>query len=107
MNKPAIFIILLLFVSATGSLSEMDFSGESEKPEIESDQPETYITGMVYNVVDGDTFNVTDFGRVRLADVDSPEMGTPEGKAAKLYTQLYLQGKTVYLDVDDLKGTDQ
>jgi endonuclease YncB( thermonuclease family) len=104
MNRSAIFIILLLFVTATGSLCERDFSGESETPEI---QPETYVTGMVYNVVDGDTFNVTDFGRVRLADVDSPEMNTPEGKAAKLYTQLHLQGKTVYLDVDDLKGTDQ
>jgi endonuclease YncB( thermonuclease family) len=107
MNRSAIFIVLLLFASATGSLCERDFSDESEKLEIESDQPETYITGMVYNVVDGDTFNVTDFGRVRLADVDSPEIETPEGKAAKLYTQLHLQGKTVYLDVDDLKGTDQ
>ncbi|HII07624.1 MAG TPA: hypothetical protein HA349_10020 [Methanotrichaceae archaeon] len=62
---------------------------------------------MVYNVVDGDTFNVTDFGRIRLADVDSPEMDTPEGEAAKLYTQLHLQGKSVRLDVDDRRGTDQ
>ena len=58
MNRPAIFITLLLFVSASGSLCE-DFACESDQPEIESnqagiesDQPEVYITGMVYNVVD-------------------------------------------------------
>jgi len=100
MRKPAIFTILLLLASATGSVCE------SGSP-IESDPPKINATGMVYNVVDGDTFNVTDFGRVRLADVDSPEMGTPEGEAAKLYTQLHLEGKTVRLDVDDSKGTDQ
>lgn len=107
-------IVLLLLATAVGSLVERDFASESDLPEIEldqleieSNQTEIYVTGMVYNVVDGDTFNVTDFGRVRLADVDSPEMNTPEGKAAKLYTQLHLLGKTVYLDVDDRRGTDQ
>jgi len=120
MSKSAIFTILLLLVTATGSFGGWGFVGESDLPEIESnqsgiesdqseiesDQTGIYVTGMVYNVVDGDTFNVTDFGRVRLADVDSPEMNTQEGKAAKLYTQLHLEGKTVYLDVDDRRGTD-
>ena len=92
-------IVLLLLACATGSVSESDSASESDQPKINA-------TGMVYNVVDGDTFNVTDFGRVRLADVDSPEIGTPEGKAAKLYAQLHLQGKMVHLDVDDSKGTD-
>jgi endonuclease YncB( thermonuclease family) len=93
-------IVLLMLASVTGSVCESGFP-------IESDHPEINATGMVYNVVDGDTFNVTDFGRVRLADVDSPEMGTPEGEAAKLYTQLHLQGKTVRLDVDDSRGIDK
>ncbi len=100
MSRPAILTILLLFASLTVSVGERDFRGESEKPQINA-------TGMVYNVVDGDTFKVTDFGSVRLADVDSPEIETPEGEVAKLYTQFHLQGETVYLDVDDRRGTDQ
>jgi endonuclease YncB( thermonuclease family) len=93
-------IVFLLLASVTGSVCESDSARESDHPKINA-------TGMVYNVVDGDTFNVTDFGRVRLADVDSPEIGTPEGEAAKLYTRLHLQGKYVHLDVDDSKGTDK
>ena len=93
-------IIVILLLAATGSFFEID-------PATGSDQPKINVTGMVYNVVDGDTFNVTDFGRVRLADVDSPEIETPEGEAAKLFTQLHLEGKTVHLDVDDSRGTDR
>ena len=100
MRRPFLIIIFLLLACVTDSVCNIDLSSES-------DQPETSVTGMVYNVVDGDTFNVTDFGRVRLADVDSPEIDTPEGEAAKLYTQLHLQGKMVHLDVDDSKGTDK
>lgn len=92
-------IVLLLLVNLAGAVCESDSTRESDHPEINA-------TGMVYNVIDGDTFNVTDFGRVRLADVDSPEIVTPEGEAAKLYTQLHLQGKYVHLDVDDQRGTD-
>ncbi len=50
-------------------------------------------SGIVTNVVDGDTFDlridktdpriIYEIERVRLADVDSPEMSTPEGPPAK------------------------
>lgn len=68
-------------------------------------------SGIVTNVVDGDTFDLriekTDpriiyqIERVRLADVDSPEMSTPGGPPAKVYTTETLLGKRVWLDIDD------
>lgn len=68
-------------------------------------------SGIVTNVVDGDTIDlrivesdpriIYEIERVRLADVNSPEMGTAEGEAAKAYTTAALLGETVYLDIDD------
>ncbi len=72
-------------------------------------------SGTVTNVVDGDTFDIRiektdpriiyDIERVRLADVDSPEMSTPEGPLAKTYTNGLLLGKKVWLDIDN-KSSD-
>lgn len=64
-------------------------------------------SGVVTKVVDGDTFDVEGFGRVRLADVDSPEMDAPAGKAAKFFTETMLLGETVQLDLDDRGGKDK
>lgn len=68
--------------------------------------------GIVTNVVDGDTLDVTiektsskvthDIERVRLADVDSPEMESVDGPAARDFTYAVLMNKKVYLDIDDL-----
>jgi endonuclease YncB( thermonuclease family) len=67
--------------------------------------------GTVTNVVDGDTFDVTiekaspkvsyAAERIRLADVDSPEMDSDEGLAARDFTYAVLMNKRVYLDIDD------
>jgi len=68
-------------------------------------------SGTVTNVVDGDTFDlrivesdpriIYEIERVRLGDVNSPEMGTAEGEAAKAYATEALLGKKVWLDIDD------
>jgi endonuclease YncB( thermonuclease family) len=58
-------------------------------------------SGVVLKVVDGDTFEVQGFGRVRLADVDSPEMGTIEGVHAREFALENLLGVQVFLDLDD------
>jgi len=73
-------------------------------------QDEAY--GIVTNVVDGDTFDVTiekacakviySVERIRLADVDSPEMESENGPQARDFTFAVLQNKRVYLDIDDL-----
>ena len=70
--------------------------------------------GIVTNVVDGDTFDVTiekadarvaySVERVRLADVDSPEMDSDSGPAARDFTYAVLMNKRVYLDIDDLSA---
>lgn len=62
--------------------------------------------GTVIKVVDGDTFDVDGLGRVRLADVDCPELDTDAGRAAANYTISWLFGRTVWLDIDDLRGRD-
>jgi micrococcal nuclease len=68
-------------------------------------------SGIVTNVVDGDTFDlriektdpriIYEIERVRLADVDSPEMSTPEGPPAKAFTTETLLGQKVWLDIDN------
>lgn len=68
-------------------------------------------SGVVTNVVDGDTFDIriedTDpritqsIERIRLADVDSPEMSTSEGPLAKLFATTTLLNNKVWLDIDD------
>lgn len=72
-------------------------------------QDEAY--GVVTNVLDGDTFDVTiektdprissSVERIRLADVDSPEMDTQNGPAARDFTYAVLMNKRVFLDIDD------
>lgn len=67
--------------------------------------------GTVTKVVDGDTFDVTiekaspkvsyAVERIRLADIDSPEMDSDEGIAARDFTYAVLMNKRVYLDIDD------
>lgn len=76
-------------------------------------QDEAY--GLVTNVVDGDTFDVaierayqrtlSGVERVRLADVNSPEIDTPEGPAARDFTYAVLMNRRIYLDIDDLSGS--
>jgi len=72
--------------------------------------------GRVTKVVDGDTIDVQlqshdsriseETIRVRLADLDSPEMSTPQGPPAKAYTTKWLQSSIVSLDLDDRTGKD-
>lgn len=75
-------------------------------------QDEAY--GVVTNVLDGDTFDITiekadsriasSVERIRLADVDSPEMNTAGGLAARDFTYAVLMNKRVFLDIDDRSG---
>jgi micrococcal nuclease len=78
------------------------------------------VMGRVSKVVDGDTFDVTleshdsriseDLIRIRLADIDTPEVRGPKaceaGKKASAYTKKWLLVRTVSLDLDDKTGKD-
>ena len=63
-------------------------------------------TGNVYNIVDGDTIDVSTVGRIRLADIDTPEQGEPGYDEATNFISSLIYQKTVYIDVDDVYGTD-
>lgn len=67
------------------------------------------VCADIYRVVDGDTFDVFPVGRVRLADIDAPELDTPEGEIARqaLLSLVNTYGSRVYLDVDDLYVIDR
>jgi len=58
-------------------------------------------SGIVSRVIDGDTIEVEGIGRIRLADINTPEIETEEGKEAKEYVKGLCYQKKVYLDVDD------
>lgn len=63
-------------------------------------------TDTVTRVIDGDTFNTTLPTGVRLADIDAPESYETGYQAAKDYLTGLIGGRTVYLDIDDVYGTD-
>ncbi len=66
-----------------------------------SESFEVDVTGSVYKVIDGDTFDAFPVGRVRLADVNAPELNEKGGVEAREALSKLIQGKKVYLDVDD------
>ncbi len=105
-----ISLVLAALLAGAGCLERGPQGGD--EPQIggsrgRAEAPVMEVSGVVTNVVDGDTFDVEGFGRVRLADVDSPEIDTPAGKAAKFFAETMLLGETVHLDVDDLGGKDR
>jgi endonuclease YncB( thermonuclease family) len=70
--------------------------------------------GVVTNVVDGDTFDVTiqkadsrivsGVERVRLADINSPELNSPQGSEARDFAYAVLMNRRIFLDIDDLSA---
>jgi len=110
LSASAISLVLAVLLAGAGCLELGPQEGVLTQPggsKGRTEAPTTEVSGVVTNVVDGDTFDVEGFGRVRLADVDAPEMDTPGGKAAKFFVETWLLGETVHLDVDDLGGKDK
>jgi micrococcal nuclease len=61
-------------------------------------------SGVVLQVLDGETFEVQGFGLVKLADIDGPEIGTMDWVHAREYAMENLLGAQVFLDVDQRSG---
>jgi len=68
---------------------------------------EVDMIAEVYKVIDGDTFDAFPSGRVRLADINTPEVGEPGYQEAKNALTSLLLNKEVYLDIDDLYVMDK
>jgi len=58
-------------------------------------------SGIVSAVIDGDTIDVSGIGRVRLADINTPEKWEESYEEAKEFVKNMTLGKKVYLDIDD------
>lgn len=64
-------------------------------------------TAFVTRVIDGDTIESHRLDRVRLADINAPEVGRPGAAEATAYLVHLVHRLWVHLDVDDLYGTDR
>jgi endonuclease YncB( thermonuclease family) len=92
-NKPpktSFFAVILLLVIAALFLASAANAAE--------------ISGVVVKVHDGDTVNIQDDGgtiyKVRLAEIDAPELAQPFGKESRDSLADMLKFKTVKLDYD-------
>jgi len=56
--------------------------------------------GKVTNIVDGDTFDIDNGERIRLADTSAPEPRESGGSEATSILASLINGKTVYIDTD-------
>lgn len=78
-------LLLLLFYSA----------GYNIPP----DTPYRQISGQVTYVIDGDTFQLSSHKlgdiRIRIAEIDAPELQQPYGKKAKSYLKALIESETV------------
>jgi hypothetical protein len=64
------------------------------------------MTSYVSSVHDGDTFTLNTGEKVRLADLNAPELGDTGADEATDFLDSLVYHKTVYMDVDDLYRTD-
>lgn len=68
---------------------------------------EVDTVATVYKVVDGDTFDAFPVGRIRLADINTPEKGEPGYSEARDFLKSLIYNRQVYLDVDDINVMDK
>lgn len=66
---------------------------------IPPDTPYRQISGQVTYVIDGDTFQLSSHKlgdiRIRIAEIDAPELQQPYGKKAKSYLKALIESETV------------
>jgi len=99
MNTNIKRLILIFLTACTIGVSLNFFSEQVHAWEIDR-------TDTVYNIVDGDTLDATSVGRIRLADIDTPEVGQSGAAAATNYLSSLVNNKLIYIDVDDVYVTD-
>lgn len=89
-KKALIIAVLLLGIVVSISVSNV----QAQFLEIDT-------TAEVWNVIDGDTFDAFPVGRIRPADINAPEYNKTGYEDSRNYLKELIDGKQVYLDVDD------
>lgn len=90
-------------VSACSGLFSSTTVGQTQEPQPTQDRQQAIATNYpvetveVSRVIDGDTFVVSGGRHVRVLGIDSCEMDTPGGKAAKAGAEELLDGRDVTL----------
>jgi micrococcal nuclease len=94
MHKLTVMIVTVILLTAPFPLCVYAFSGEID------------ATAVVVNVHDGDTFTldraVNGSTKVRLADINAPELGQPLSNEARDFLDGLVLSRIVYLDIDDI-----
>ena len=85
-----IIIIFLFGLNEYSKISTFEFDMESR----------------VSRIIDGDTFDLVNDERIRLADIDTPESYETGYYQAKNALSYLISGKSVFLDIDDKYRTD-
>jgi hypothetical protein len=67
---------------------------------------ENIFSVFVSQVVDGDTFVTREGYRIRLADIDAPELGGVGYTESRAFLELVIENKNVTLNIDSDKGMD-
>lgn len=114
MNKKTISIILLIAFLLTLTLTIANVflqdtnTIENQTGNITINNKSVYYdnAGKCVEVIDGNTIQVYGIGRVQLTQVDTPQKGEVGFSEAKKFVEDKCLGKTVYLNIDNEKPTD-
>lgn len=98
MKSRTIIAVINAFILISVSYNVFSFLVRVNRVEVDE-------TAFVTNIVDGDTFDISG-ERIRLADVDTPERGQYGYNEASNYLSRLINGKRVYLDIDDVYRYD-
>ncbi len=113
MNKKTISIILLIIFIITLGLTlanvflqdNQTIENQTGTLEINNKTVHYEKAGKCVEVIDCNTIQVYGIGRVQLTQVGTPDNSIDSNKATNFVKEKCL-GKTVYLDIDDKKPTD-
>ena len=95
------------FVNALDAINQGYMPCAVCNPPLPEPPIEDIISVTIDTVVDGDSFNTTGGYRIRLADINAPEIDEPNYFESKEYLGMLIENKIAILDVDSLTGFDQ
>ena len=117
-SKIIVICIIALVITISGCIENSGLSNDSNSnlgdnvsnnPNLKmSNNSVRYdASGLCYHVVDGDTIDVDNVGRIRFVGINTPERDQQGYQEAKDFVKKACLGKKVYLDIDDAKHYDK